>query len=71
MVECDLTTRFCFLRWCAIYELKLFYYESPRSEIPNGVIDLRGAMVKKCSNPKFGFEIETGEERRVIEDWTH
>ncbi|EKX43323.1 hypothetical protein GUITHDRAFT_140630 [Guillardia theta CCMP2712] len=63
LMKSGLTNTHMQKRWCAIYELKLFYYESPRSEIPNGIIDLRGAMIKKCSKPKFAFEIETGEER--------
>jgi hypothetical protein len=25
-------------RWCAIYDLKLYYFDNPRSEEPNGVV---------------------------------
>ena len=32
-----------------------------QSEVPNGVVNLRGAVVQKCDQIPFGFEIVAGE----------
>mmetsp|Transcript_48806 Transcript_48806/g.99662 ORF Transcript_48806/g.99662 Transcript_48806/m.99662 type:complete len:151 (+) Transcript_48806:26-478(+) len=47
-------------RWCAIHDLHLYYYESPRSEEPKGVVNLRGAIVSISKRAKLSIEIETG-----------
>jgi hypothetical protein len=41
-------------------QLKLYYFENPRSEEPNGVVELRGAIVTRSKNVKTAIEIETG-----------
>mmetsp|Transcript_69208 Transcript_69208/g.184454 ORF Transcript_69208/g.184454 Transcript_69208/m.184454 type:complete len:121 (+) Transcript_69208:59-421(+) len=47
-------------RWCAIHDLKLFYFENPRSEEPNGYVNLRGAIVTESKRIPLAFEIQTG-----------
>jgi len=50
--------------WPLLYpiseELKLYYFDNPRSEEPNGVVELRGAIVTRSKHVKMAIEIETG-----------
>eukprot|EP00290_Baffinella_frigidus_P005733 CAMPEP_0180131530 /NCGR_PEP_ID=MMETSP0986-20121125/8471_1 /TAXON_ID=697907 /ORGANISM="non described non described, Strain CCMP2293" /LENGTH=150 /DNA_ID=CAMNT_0022071417 /DNA_START=106 /DNA_END=558 /DNA_ORIENTATION=- len=47
-------------RWCAIHNLKLYYYENPRATEPKGAVDLKGAIVSISKRVKLAIEIETG-----------
>mmetsp|Transcript_43185 Transcript_43185/g.104189 ORF Transcript_43185/g.104189 Transcript_43185/m.104189 type:complete len:145 (-) Transcript_43185:16-450(-) len=47
-------------RWCAIHDLRLYYYESSRDAEPKGVVALRGAIVTISKRIKNAIEIETG-----------
>ena len=47
-------------RWCAIHDLKLWYYDNPRSDEPKGVVYLKGAIVHRSKKIKLAIEIETG-----------
>ncbi|EKX39333.1 hypothetical protein GUITHDRAFT_114534 [Guillardia theta CCMP2712] len=47
-------------RWCAIHDLRLYYFENPRSEEPKGVVNLRGAIVSESKTIKLAIEIQTG-----------
>mmetsp|Transcript_1406 Transcript_1406/g.3557 ORF Transcript_1406/g.3557 Transcript_1406/m.3557 type:complete len:148 (-) Transcript_1406:139-582(-) len=47
-------------RWCAIHDLRLYYYESARDAEPKGVVFLRGAIVTMSKRIKNAIEIETG-----------
>mmetsp|Transcript_844 Transcript_844/g.1802 ORF Transcript_844/g.1802 Transcript_844/m.1802 type:complete len:147 (-) Transcript_844:555-995(-) len=47
-------------RWCAIHDLRLYYYETARDAEPKGVVFLRGAIVTHSKRVKMAIEIETG-----------
>mmetsp|Transcript_5291 Transcript_5291/g.13361 ORF Transcript_5291/g.13361 Transcript_5291/m.13361 type:complete len:145 (+) Transcript_5291:79-513(+) len=47
-------------RWCAIHDLRLYYYETPRDDEPKGVVNLKGAIVTLSKRVKMAIEIETG-----------
>jgi len=47
-------------RWCAIHNLKLYYYDDPRANVPNGAVELKGAIVSISKRVKLAIEIETG-----------
>ena len=50
-------------------QLKLYYFDNPRSEEPNGVVELRGAIVTRSKHVKMAIEIVNTSVKYVRVGW--
>ena len=46
-------------RWCAIHDLKLYYFDNPRSEEPNGVVSILQILKKMMVDVSIALSLAT------------